>query len=294
MKRFSCRNPYALALPGILIACTALADNSPMDYFAEQDEQNAKKNAPILAATTTDELIRLGALPARYADAFAEMAPEEVARYIDSVKQNLDSGRAVAERIDGDRAVVLRESAYAGSWNKLVKMTRTNGEWAPSGEVMMQSDSGATGSFTVSGMATAELTDAQVVQSGAYPDDDGNVSTIYLTISDILSENLTGKKLPAVSFSYPKCLTKGSHSISYPRGEFTTAGQSMADAQSFSENIAGTMTVSKIEGDRFWASFEMTAVLRPELGDDPDPAKAVRVTGSISNASNLCPGDGGA
>ena len=282
-----------LALSSIFVTCTALADDSPMGYFAEQDAINAKKNGPILAATTTDELIKLGAIPERYADALAEMSQEEVAQFIDSIKQNLDSAQAVAEKIDGDRAVVLRESAYAGSWNKIIQMTRTDGEWAPSGEMMMQSDSGATGSFTVSGMTTAELVDAQVIQSDDYFDDEGNVSSIYLTITDLLGKNLSGQELPTVNFSHPGCLTVGSHSISHPRGGYTTAGESIVDAQDFSENISGTMTVEKIEGDRFWASFEMTAVLSPDLGAEPDPAQAVTVSGSINNASNLCPSDGG-
>jgi len=282
----------ALVLSSVLTASNGLADESPMGYFAEQDAINAKKNAPILAATTTDGLIKLGAIPERYAESLAEMSAEEVSQFIDSVKQNIDSGRAVAEKIDGDRAVVLRESAYAGSWNKIVQMTRSNGAWSPSGETLIKSDSGASGSFTVSGVAAAGLTDGQIAQSGDYFDNDGKVS-IYLTLSDLLGEHLTGQKMPAVTFSHPGCLTLGSHSISHPRGGFTTAGASIVDAQSFGENVSGTMEVTRIEGDRFWASFEMTAVLRPGLGAEPDPAQAVNVTGSINNATNLCPSGNG-
>ena len=292
MNQSDHRVPGPLTLLGILIATTGFADESPMGYFAEQDAINARKNTPILAATTTDELIKLGAIPGRYAESLAAMSADEIAQFIDSIKQNLDSGKAVAERVDGNRAVVLRESAYPGSSNKIVQMTRTDGAWTPSGEMAMQSDSGATGSFIASGVTTAELSDVQVTQSDGYFDNDGSVS-IYLTISDILGENLTGQELPTVTFSHSGCLTQGSHSISHPRGGFTTAGASMVDAQSFSENISGTMEVTKIDGDRFWASFELSAVLRPGLGEEPDPAQTVNVTGSIDNASNLCQTDGG-
>ena len=34
-----------------------------------------------------------------------------------------------AEKIDGDKAVVLRESAYPTAWNVVVEMSRTDGAW---------------------------------------------------------------------------------------------------------------------------------------------------------------------
>ena len=288
MKHFTKQVFTAVVLSGFLSG-TGAADDSPMAYFAEQDAENAKTNAPILAATTTKELIKLGALPKQYAARFAEMSAEEQAQLIDGVKQGLDSGRAVAEKIDGDRAVVLRESAYPGSWNKVVEMSRTDGVWVPGNETMMESDSGASGSFNVTGVATTQLSGGLVEHTDGYYVGDKEFP-ILLTISDILGPYLHVYDLPTVAFSHPGCLTVGSHSISHPRGSFTTGGEERSERQSFDENISGTLDVTRIEDDRFWANFEMTATLRAESFKEPDPTQAVNITGTIANASNLCPG----
>jgi len=288
MKYFTYQVFTAMVLSGFLTVSSA-ADESPMDYFAEQDAENAKTNAPILAAMTIDELLELGALPKQYAAVFEKYSAEDQAELVESVKQNLDSGRAVAEKIDGDRAVVLRESAYTGSWNKVVEMSRTDGTWVPGREISMQSDSGASGSFVVSGIATARLS-AGRIENSDYSGDDRN--SFLLTISDILGPYLYGYPVPAVAFSHPGCLTAGSHSISVldPKGWFMTGGAERSERQTFDENISGTLEVTRVEDGRFWANFEMTAILRTSLGKEQDATQAVNITGTIDNASNSCPG----
>lgn len=68
-------------------------------------------------------------------------------------------------------------------------------------------------------------------------------------------------------------------------GAWMPSGEMLMQSDVLSENLSGTMDVTKIEGERFWASFEITAVLSPGLGAEPDPAQAVNVTGTINNAS---------
>jgi hypothetical protein len=282
----------AVVLSGLLVGSALAADDSPMGYFAEQDVENAKKNAPILAATTTDELIKLGALPKQYAARFAEMSAEEKEQLIDGVKQGLDSTMAVAEKVDGDRAVVLRESSYRGAWNKVTEMSRINGAWAPGNETMMLNDSGASGSFAATGVATAQLTEGWVAQSDGYYVGDKEFP-IYLSLNDILGPYLDGKEVPTVAFSHPGCLTLGKHSISHPRGMFTTGGEEHSEVQTFDANISGTLEVTKVDADRFWAKFEMTAVARTEFSEDQGSSQAVNITGTVENAYNLCPGGTG-
>lgn len=289
MNHFIYQALAAVVLSSFLSSSAGAADNSPMGYFAGQDAENAKKNAAILAATTTEELIKLGALPKRFAAMLAEMSAEEQAEVIDSVKLDLDSGRAVAEKIDGDRAVVLRESSYPGTWNNVVEMSRIDGAWVPGQETGMLSDNGARGSFVVTGTATAQLSEGWVENTDAYYVGDKEFP-ILLTISDILGPYLDGHAVPTVAFSHPGCLTTGSHSISHPRGSFTTGGAERSEVRTFNENISGTLDVTKVEDGRFWAGFELTAIVKTEMGEDQDLMQAVNITGTIENASNLCPG----
>lgn len=291
MKYFTYQVLAAVVLSSLFFGSAVAADKSPMDYFAEQDAENAKANAPILAATTIAELLELGALPKKYAARFAKMSAEEQAQLIDGVKQGLDSGRAVAERIDGDRAVVLRESAHPSSWNKVVEMSRIDGAWIPGNETMMLSDSGASGSFVVTGFASAQLSAGWIEHTDGYYAGDKEFP-IMLTISDILGPYLNGHAVPTVAFSHPGCLTTGSYSITHPRGFFRTGGAERSEVQTFDENISGTLEVTRIEDGRFWANFEMTAILSAESFKEPDPTQAVNITGVIENASNLCPGGG--
>jgi hypothetical protein len=139
-----------------------------MDYFAAQNVENEKKCAPILAATTPEELLELGALPERAAGYIAGLSPEETEQFLHGFKQDCDSRQAVAEKIDGDRAVVLRESAYPTAWNIVVEMSRTDGAWVPGKETMMLSDSGAHGSFVVVGAVSVQLTGGWIAQSDGY------------------------------------------------------------------------------------------------------------------------------
>jgi hypothetical protein len=285
MKYFLCHFLTAAVLSSILIGNAGAAADSPMGYFAEQDAENAKKSAPILAATTPEELIELGALPERVAGYLAEISPEEKTQFLHSFKQDFDSRQTVAEKIDGDRAVVLRESAYAGAWNIVVEMSRTDGAWVPGSQTMMLSDSGAHGSFVVTGVATAQLTEGWVAQS-EYTDDE---FPIELVLNDLLGPYLDGNYVPTVTFSHTGCLTTGSHSITHPRGSFITGAEEISEAQTFDENISGTLEVTKVEDGRFWADFEMKASLRTEMGEDQDPTQAVSITGTIESAINLCP-----
>jgi hypothetical protein len=276
----------AIFLSSFLSASAVAADDSPMDYFAEQDAENAIKSAPILAATTPEELIELGALPERVAGYLAEISPEEKAEFLHSFKQDFDSRQTVAEKIDGDRAVVLRESAYPTAWNIVIEMSRTDGVWAPGNQTMMLSDSGAHGSFVVTGAATAQLTEGWVAQS-EYTDDE---FPIALVLNDLLGQYLNGNYVPTVTFSHAGCLAPGSHSITHPRGSFTNGAEKFGGVQTFDENISGTLEVTKVEDGRFWASFEMTGILRTEMGEEQDPTQAVSIKGTIENAFNLCPG----
>lgn len=271
---------------GVLIDSALAADDSPIDYFAAQDAENATKSAPVLAARTPEELIELGALPERAAGSVAGMSPEEKTQFLHGFKQDFDSRQTVAQKVDGDRAVVLRESAYPTAWNIVVEMSRTDGAWAPGSQTMMLSDSGAHGSFVVTGAATAQLTEGRVAQS-EYTDDE---FPIELVLNDLLGQHLNGNYVPTVTFSHTGCLTTGSHSITHPRGGFITGAEELSEAQTFDENISGTLEVTKVEDGRFWAGFEMTATVRTEMGDVHDPAQAVSVKGTIENAFNLCPG----
>jgi hypothetical protein len=279
----------ALVLPSFLIGSALAADDSPMAYFAAQDAENAKKSAPILAATTPEELIELGALPERVAGYLAEISPEEKAEFLHSFKQDFDSRQTVAEKIDGDRAVVLRESAYPTAWNIVVEMSRTDGVWTPGKQTMMLNDSGAHGSFVVKGAVTAQLTEGQVAQSDGYYAGDKEFP-VSLNLSDVLLQYLDGHAVPMVTFSHTGCLTPGGHSITHPRGGYTTGGEESSDKRTFDENISGTLEVTKVEDGRFWADFEMTAVLRAGIGEKQDPTQTVSITGTIENAINLCPG----
>jgi hypothetical protein len=49
------------------------------------------------------------------------------------------------------------------------------------------------------------------------------------------------------------------------------------------------LKVTKVEGDRFWAEFEMKATLRAGINQEPDPARSVTITGTVENAFSLCP-----
>jgi len=59
MKQIMCQVFATVVLSSAVTAGAVAADDSPMDYFAEQDAENARTHAPVLAATTIEELINL-------------------------------------------------------------------------------------------------------------------------------------------------------------------------------------------------------------------------------------------
>jgi len=282
MKYFTYQALAAVVLSILFFGSAVAADKSPMDYFTEQDAENAKANAPILAATTIDELLELGALPKKYAAHYRKLPAYDQAQLVDNIKLNLNSYQAVAEKIDGDRAVVLRASTW--SLNKAVEMSRIDGAWIPGNETTMwYYDQGASGSFVVTGVATAQMPDGQIELEDAADD----ALPMRLTLSDLLSRYLYGHAVPEVEFSLPRCLTTGSYSIS--DGSFMNI-VAPNNWPKFDENTSGTLEVTRIEDGRFWANFEMTAILQAESFKEPDPTQAVNITGVIENASNQCPG----
>ena len=161
-------------------------------------------------------------------------------------------------------------------------MSRIDGAWIPGNETTISSDNGASGSFVVAGVASAQLSEGWIEHldvGGSTGDDEFQMR---LTISDILGQYLYGHAVPAVTFSHPGCLTTGSHPIPPDSwGKFSTGGAERSEWQLFNENITGTLEVTRVEDGRFWANFEMTAILQAESFKEPDPTQAVNITGGL-------------
>jgi hypothetical protein len=264
---------------------------SPLEYFAEQNAETSKNSAAILAATTPEELIKLGVVHKRMAKSYlanaSQLSPEDKAGFVNEIKgSGLATHLAVAERIDGDRAVVMRESPHPGAWNIIVNMNRVDGVWTPGSEHRLQNLTGARASFTVTGSTTAEMTDGFIEQTTLYAE---GGEKPYLVLSDMLEKVLTDLTVPMVEFMPPRCPTLGSHALSTEIGRFTTGGVEFVKRENFDENFSGTLEITKIEGNRYWGNFEIKVDVHKKLNEAEPSKRAVSVKGTMENVPNSCP-----
>ena len=162
---------YILLLAGIIVlpipaAGTTEAD-SPSAYFATQEAENAERNVAIARAKTLAELNALGVLPDTMKPYVDQIPKDQQAQYVAAVVAEIDTHTTTLERIDGNRAVVLREPQTPGAANRIVEMSKESGSWKPVNETrtgglddrgwLAGVISAARGGFTVSGAVVMDL-----------------------------------------------------------------------------------------------------------------------------------------
>ena len=272
----------ALHLLGSLGAAAAgEADGSPLATLEAQTEA-------ILAASTLDEVLHL--LPAEHAARVAGLTAEQKAAGLEKWKLDVERQRPVAERVEGDRAVVLLEPSplpdVPGA--RLLTLSRVDGVWRVGGEAgLMSAVPGATAGFAISGATSEELDEGRVSLSAL-----NGIPT--LQISDLLAEHLDeGAEVARVQIpfaaehagtcfepgSYPigSVVVEGEYGFRVPGG-FWPAGAEEGGA--FDEEASGMLEVTEVVGARFSGAFELTAA--------SEDGSTVTVTGTIDRALMPC------
>lgn len=300
------RMQWLLSLAVLIVPAFAVGGDSPLDYYAEQEEASAERNAAIMAATTVEELLELGAVPESYKAFLPQLSAEDRAEVVSQVKANLDTRRAVAERVEGERAVVLRESSaevgydqsqmQMDGYSAIVEMQRTEGSWQPAGEEYVNLLPGARGSFEMSG-AVSGAVELGLVFPYVYYVNDAEIPGIE--VKDVLNGKLQQVEHVATLRLLPAgCLAEGSFPVATEdtsqleagaagRAEavyasFTEGGEDFVNLRQFDRDVSGTFQVTRLDDDRFSAEFEISAANRKA------PEERVTVRGSLENVPEAC------
>ena len=287
---------YILLLVGIIMlpipAAGATEADSPSAYFATQEAENAERNAAIARAKTLADLDAIGVLPDTVKPYVDQIPKDQQARYVAAVVEDLDTHTTTLERIDGNRAVVLREPQVPGAPNRIVEMSKENGSWKPVNETRTGGFdergwlggviSAARGGFTVSGAVVMDLPDALLEFNGNSNNDDTDVMYPELAISDVLGKSLNGKENPAVLFiNPPLCPTLGTQPLAPKIGSFRSEAEKFSETETFLAT-EGTMNVTSIDGGRFTGKFSL------KMASEDDPSRTVTVEGEVKNSPVWC------
>lgn len=291
----------------VATAPPARGQGSPMEYFAEQEAENKEKNTAVFAATSMEELIEIGATPS-YLDAsfMKQLSAEQNAEIVTQIKDNLDTKRAVAERIEGDRAAVLRETSRVfgfdtsmlgvDAWSAIVEMSLQDGSWQPVGEKLIRILPGVRSDFIVSGAWEHETT-IGLIEPVFHRAGDSAIPVFR--IMDAMGAALRQEKHAAELNIQPMgCLEVGSYPIepedrdtlfldrasrgSAINAEVLENGQEFTQLRRFDHEVSGTLEVTAVDGDRFEARFEFSAA------NKKNPGETVTVTGTLTNALRPC------
>lgn len=260
----------------VLLACEVSAENhSPLATFEEENEANRAKAEKVMNATTAMDLAELGLVDEARAEKIDALDPEQRSQYIEMMVQEADVRIATAERVDGDRAVVLRESPIAGANAEIVLMEKQDDGWVQvnHSEPFHRTVMGARGAFEVSGAVTMSI-DGALVEKGLWTEGE-------FTMMDRMGKVLTGEQPPTLTITLPTCPETKEFALSEPKPSFSAAfteGPTF-DAQS------GSITVTAVEGERASGKFTL------EMIGSFDEGQSVSIQGSFTDAPIACDGN---
>lgn len=295
---------WTLAVAGVLLAVSARTDEGPLKSIKAQEAELEARNTAILSATTIKELIELEAIDAAYAAEIPNLTEEQKAATVARVKDNLDTRRAVEQRVAGDRAVVLREPTIPVDYDgpkasnghgQIIIFERSGDEWQAVerwDEVVM---AGASATWTVSGVFENKVPSARIEHFNAY-----GFPTIH--VHDKLTAIVNKvNAVPTLNFTFPDCLEVGEFLLesddgSVPEGStashgehvlvnYRGGGNTFQTLRTFAADVDGTLVVTHLEEGRFNAQFELTT------GDVDAPAKTVSITGELNDVVDPCAGE---
>jgi len=260
---------------GLFLAGGACADDhSPLASFEEENAANRAKVERVMNATTAMELAELGILDKARAGKIDALSPEQRSQYLEAAIKEADVRVATAERVAGDKAVVLRESPIPGGSAEIVLMEKSGEGWATvdHSEPFHPTVMGARGSFEVSGAVDMSIEGA-LVEKGLWSEGE-------FTMMDRLGKVLTGEPPPTVTITLPTCPEPKTYEVSEPKPSFSAAfiNGPTFDAQS------GTITVTAVDGDRASGEFEFAMV------GTFDEEATVSVDGAFTDVPIACDG----
>ena len=266
----------AAPLLGALFACQAFAEHhSPLATFEEENEANRAKAEKIESATTAMDLADLGLVDPARAEKIDALDPEQRSPYLEMMVQEADVRIATAERVDGDRAVVLLESPIAGGNAKIVLMEKQDGDWVEVNhdEPFHPTITGARGAFDVSGAVEMSV-DGALVEKGHWTEGE-------FTMMDRMGKILTGQAPPMLTITLPTCPEVKDYALSEPMPSFSAA---FIEGPTFDATSA-SVSVTAVEGDRASGEFEM------EMVGSFDETQAVSIEGSFTDVPIACDGN---
>jgi hypothetical protein len=259
-----------------VLAGGAVADgHSPLAGFEAQNAANRAKAEKVRGATTAMELAEVGLLDEARAQKIDALPPDQRSQYLEMMVQEADVRIATAERVDGDRAVVLLESPLPGGNAEIALMEKRGDEWVKvdHSEPFHPVVTGARGSFEAAGAVDMDI-DGALVEKGLW-------SAGEITMMDRMGKVLTGEAPPALTVTLPTCPEAKSYALTDSMPSFSAA---FVEGPTFDAQAA-SVTVTSVEGDRASGQFEM------EMVGSFDETQSVSIEGSFSDVPIACDGN---